>query len=284
MAGEVGLRVGRDRFVEVNGLSVHYREAGDPGSPTLVFLHGIMGHSREWDTLVVSLANDFRVVAIDQRGHGETDWAKDYTAATMAEDLAELIQTIGPPVHVAAHSMGAMAACICAANRPDLIRRLVMIDIGPDSLTTDWALQELPVMLAGMDEARYPDVQTAVDEWLAADPLSREPLQRNYVQHNLVRRADGSLTWRFDAAGLVQFATEGVREDELWSAIDRIVAPTLLIRGEQSPLLSRSTAQEMIRRLSDGRLIEVPDAAHDVGVEQPEAVAGATLEFLTLDG
>ncbi len=281
MTDLVAVTVGRDCFTDVNGLRFHYREAGDPGSPTVVFLHGIMGHSREWDTLVAMLSNDLRVLAVDQRGHGETDWAGEYTASTMADDLAELITRIGASVHVAGHSMGAMAACICAAYRPDLIRRLVMIDIGPDSLNTDWARQELPVMLAGMAGATYPDVQTAVEESLAADPLSREPLQRNYVQHNLVPGADGLLTWRFDAAGLIKFATRGIREDQLWNAVDDIVAPTLVVRGEQSPLLSRSTAQEMIRRLRDGRLIEIPEGSHDLGVQQPEAVAMATLRFLT---
>ena len=64
----------RDHTVRINGLGLHCREIGDPVAPTLFFLHGIMGHAREWDGLVTALASDFRVLAVDQRGHGESEW------------------------------------------------------------------------------------------------------------------------------------------------------------------------------------------------------------------
>lgn len=275
-------RTTTDGYVRVNGLRFHCRTTGPPGSAQVVVLHGIMGHSREWDTLVQTVSQDFRVMAVDQRGHGQTDWASEYTATAMADDVAGLVEVSAtPPVHLIGHSMGAMAAALCAADRPELIGRLVLIDIGPDSLTSEWAA-ELPSTLEAFADASYLDVDQALREWLESDPLAREPLLRHYAEHNLVPGHDGRLKWRFDAAGLVRFATDGVTEEQLWNAISRISAPTLLIRGEHSELLSRPTAHQVVRRLERGELIEIAGAGHDLGVQQPEAVAAAISRFLAV--
>lgn len=272
---------GVDRYVALHGLRFHYREWGDPEAPPLLVLHGIMGHSREWEPLVTALARYFRVLALDQRGHGESDWTAAYTPAAMAADIAELTRHLDVTrVGLVGHSMGAMAASVAAANHPGMVERLVLIDIGPDSITTGWARDELPKMLQALRAASYADVDEAVQDWLAEDPLAREALVRHYVRHNLIPRPDGRLVWRFDAAGLTRFGHEGVTEDELWQAIDRIKAPTLLVRGEHSELLSAPTAARMLDRLTDGTYAEIPDAGHDLGVQQPEAVTSAVLAFL----
>lgn len=270
-----------DRYTVLHGLRFHYREVGDRDAPPVMVLHGIMGHCREWDTLTTALARRHRVIALDQRGHGESDWTSAYTAAAMAADIAELTRSLEiTRLPLVGHSMGAMAASVVAANHPGMVDRLVLIDVGPDSLTSDWARTELPVMLRALREASYTDADEAVQEWLAGDPLAREALVRHYVQHNLVPRADGRLSWRFDAAGLTRFGTEGVTEAELWDAIDHVTASTLLVRGEHSELLPRATADHMLDRLADGTFAEIPDGAHDLAVQQPEAVASTVLAFL----
>lgn len=270
-----------DQYVPVDGLRLHYRESGSPPARAAVVLHGIMGHAREWDPLTAALEADFRVFAVDQRGHGESDWAGEYTAAIMADDVATLIEQLGlAPVNLVGHSLGAMVTLVAAAHHPDLVERLVLIDVGPDSLTSEWAEQELPSTLEALGDSSYPDSEQVVEEWLTGNPLAREDLMRHYVEHSLVPRDDGRLVWRFDARGLVRFVTEGVTPEQLWNAIDRIDAPSLLIRGQHSEVLSPETAAEMVRRLADGRLIEIADGGHDLGVEQPEAVAGAVLDFL----
>jgi pimeloyl-ACP methyl ester carboxylesterase len=271
-----------DRDVRVNGLRLHYRELGDPEAPPVLVVHGIMGHSWEWDTLLAALADDFRVLAVDQRGHGASDWAADYSAAVLADDLTELISRVAPaPVGLIGHSLGGMAAVLVAARRPDLVERLVVIDVGPETLSSDFGTAELPEVLAAMARATYSDPEEALQEWLAGDPFAREPLLRHYVEHCLVARADGRLVWRFDGAGLARQAAAGITtEQQLWDAVDRIAAPTLLVRGEQSPLLSRASADRVVRRLARGRLVEIAGGAHDLGVQRPEVVAARTLEFL----
>ncbi|MFP3913517.1 MAG: alpha/beta fold hydrolase [Actinomycetota bacterium] len=268
---------GIDRRVRVGDLDLAYRESGDPGGAAVLVLHGIMGHAREWDVLVDALSPRFRVIGLDQRGHGRSDWAEEYTAKAMAADIVDVVGALDlAPVCIVAHSMGAMAAQIATALRPDLVDRLVIIDIAPASV--EEAGPMLAEWMEGLVARRYRDADEALDEWMTGNHLAREPLMRHYVEHNLV--ADGSgLRWRFDPR-IREFVLGGVTAAELWEAIDRITVPTLLIRGEHSPHLSEEAARAVLDRLPDGRFARIRSGAHDLGVEQPEQVAAAVQAFL----
>lgn len=271
-----------DHTIHVNGLRLHHREWGDPLAPPVLVLHGIMGHSREWDVLTAALAERFLVFTVDQRGHGESAWADDYSVDALAADLVGLVQrVVTAPVRLVGHSLGGMASLTAAAGRPDLVERLVLVDVGPEALCTPWGREELPAMLSGLAGTSYADPGEAVDEWVAGDPLAHEPLVRHYVTHCLVRGRDGRWRWRFDGNGLARQAAAGfVTEARLWDAVDRVRVPTLLVRGEHSTLLTRDAAVRTVRRFADGRLVEITGGGHDLGVERPEAVTEAVLAFL----
>lgn len=272
-----------DRYVSLNGLLLHYRDLGDPAAEPVVFLHGLMGHAYEWDALFTELTVDHRIVALDQRGHGESEWADSYDPVHMAEDVVALIESIDVArPHLVGHSMGALIAMLVAADRPDLVDRVAFIDVGPDSLTTEWGRESLPAVLEMFAAASYGDAEEAVAEWMT-DPFAREPLMRHYVEHVLTSRDDGRLGYRFDAANLGDFARRA-RSDRQWAALERIEAPALLIRGEHSELLTRSMADEMIRRMKDVHFVEIADGSHDLGVQQPEAIARAVRSFLEGSG
>lgn len=266
-----------DAYVSVRDLRFHYAESGDPGAPPVVWLHGMMGNCREWDTSIARLAPAYRVLALDQRGHGRTSWAAQYTASALADDVIAVVEQLElAPVILVGHSMGGMAAMVAAAMRPDIADRVVIIDIGPESLAGEFA-EMLPNILLERARATYGDIEEAVAEWMAGDPLAREDLMRHYVEHCVVERPGGRLAWSYDAAGL---ATFGADPALLWDAVDSVAAPVLLVRGEYSPLLTAEHAAEMVSRFRDARLVEIADGAHDLGVEQPEAVGAAILDFL----
>jgi pimeloyl-ACP methyl ester carboxylesterase len=274
---EVAERVS-ERDLLAGGVRLHVREVGDPSSAPLLFLHGIMGHRRDWDVLIDRLATERRVIAVDQRGHGRSEWTRSYRVADMADDAIAVIERLGlQPVPIVGHSMGAMVALVVAARRPDLVERIVLIDIVPDSLTTEFA-QQLPDMFAAMATATYETVDDAVAEWQAGNPLARPDLLRNYVEHALVAAADGRLRWGFDAVGLQHFV-DGVTPDELWRAVDAVSCPGLVVRGELSPLTTVAGAAAVARRLG-ARVVEIPGGGHDLGVERPEPVADAVRDFL----
>lgn len=266
----------RDRFVTIGTQKLHYRDVGDPAAPPVVMLHGIMGHAREWDVLVGALAGDHRMIVLDQRGHGESDWSDDYTASALADDLLGLIGHVGLlRTSVIGHSMGGMAALLAAERRPEVVDRLVVVDVGPDIVSKGLAPGVAEFMTTLASRA-YATVDEACAEW--TDPLARPQLLRHYVVNCLRTRPDGRLVWRFDGAGLVRFL-DSVSEAELWKAVDHIACPALVVRGAHSPVLSAETANAMVRRFADGRGAVIPDGAHDLGVERPEAVAAVTERF-----
>lgn len=269
-----------ERDVAVGGRRIHLRDVGEPADPPLLFLHGIMGHRRDWDVLVDRVATRHRVIAVDQRGHGRSDRAAGYRVADMADDAVAVIEQLGiAPVTIVGHSMGAMVAFIVAARRPDLVDRLVAIDLVPASLEAE-PVHQMPEVFAAMARASYASVDDAVTEWQAANPLARPDLVRNYVAHALVAGPDGRLRWGFDALGLRSFF-DGVTPDELWAAIDAVRCPSLVVRGERSPVVTSDQAIELSERLGGAGLVTIAGGGHDLGVEQPEAVADAVLAFLS---
>jgi pimeloyl-ACP methyl ester carboxylesterase len=276
--------ISHEHRIVVRGVTLHVREVGDPSAPPLLFLHGIMGHRHDWDVLIDLVATRCRVVVPDQRGHGRSAWADSYRVADMADDAISLINTLElGPLPVVGHSMGAMVGLLMAAHRPDLVERLVAIDIVPDSLATDFGAQ-MPAMFEAMAAASYASVDEAVAEWQTGNPLAQPALLRNYVAHALVTGPDGRLRWGFDAIGLRDFATAGVSPAELWAAIDQVRCPTLLVRGEHSPITTAEQVADVADRLRDSRVVTISGGGHDLGVEQPAAVAHAVLAFLSPPG
>lgn len=267
-----------ERDVTVGGRRLRLRQVGDPAAPPVLFLHGIMGHRRDWDVLIDALGVSRHVLALDQRGHGESDHAPSYRVDELADDAIELVDTLEVgPVALIGHSMGAMAAVVAAARRPDLVRTLVLVDMVPEIVRSDFASQ-MPAMFDALADARYDTVDAAVDEWQATNPLADRALLRNYVDHAL--RHDGTaLRWGFDARGLRDFSQQTEPAD-LWAAIDAVSCPTLVVRGEHSPLTTRAGVAELARRVGDGTVVEIPGGGHDLGVEQPWPVAVAAATFL----
>jgi pimeloyl-ACP methyl ester carboxylesterase len=267
--------------VEVRGLRLHVREAGPPAGPPVLVLHGIMGHGREWDVLTSALAPAHRVLALDMRGHGRSEWADDYRVPVLAADAAALLERLGRAgVTVIGHSLGAMAAALLAADRPELVARAVLLDLPFDAIGDPSGLGWLRYALRGLGAAVYAEPETAVEEWLAADPFARHGLMRHYIAHVLVRGSDGRWRYRFDASGLARLAERGFDAEAIWAAVDRLTVPALVVRGARSEFLSAATAAEAARRAGDARVAEIPDAGHDLGVQRPEAVAAEVIDFL----
>lgn len=268
-----------ERDILVSGVRLHVREVGDLDAPPVLFLHGIMGHRRDWDVLIDRLAQRHRVIAVDQRGHGLSDWTPSYRVADMASDAIEVIDQLGAgPVAVVGHSMGAMVAMVVAARCPELVDRIVVIDIVPESLSTVFA-DLVPELFEAKAAATYDSIGDAVAEAHSDNPIARVDLLHNYVSHALVSGPENRLRWGFDALGLRSFIA-GVTAAELWAAIDGITCAGLVIRGEHSPLTTPEQAEALAKRLGRAHTVEIPNGGHDLGVEQPGPVTIAVLDFL----
>src|SRR5262245_22574471 len=271
----------RDRSVAVNGVDLHYLDLGEAGAPPIVLLHDITGHARTGDRLAGTLASRWRVLAVDQRGHGDSAAAPDgdYGVTAMAIDLAAFADELGlGRFALLGLSMGGRVAMVYAGSHADRLERLVIVDIGPDIHPE--GLERVRAMMAGAPERLESEAQ-AVDYIRRANPRYDDAELRHRVVHGLKRAPDGALTWKYDKA-LRDMMRSGGRRDtiDLWAALDRVTCPTLIVRGSASDILSPDIAKRMLEALPDGRLVEIEGAGHTVPGDKPEAFAQAVRAFI----
>jgi pimeloyl-ACP methyl ester carboxylesterase len=252
-----------------------YKEWGDPANPrVLVCVHGVTRVAGDFDALAASLSDRYRVVCPDVVGRGRSSRLRDpghYIVPQYVADMVTLIACVtadnqDEAVHWVGTSMGGLIGMVLASFENSPIRRLVLNDIGP--VLDQAALARIgeyigqDVRFASFEEgARFvKDVSASFgphsdDEWnkLASDVLVQEP------GGDWVRHYDLGLAKPFAA-----ITSERAEQDQaaLWAAFDAIRCPTLLIRGEESDLLSRATAEEMTRRGPKPRLSEIPGVGH----------------------
>lgn len=275
----------RDELIELRNLRFHFRDwAGPADAPPLIALHGFTGHARTWDHMARALSRTRRVLALDQRGHGETEWAPAdaYDYQEMVEDVAAFVQAMQlPQFDLLGLSMGGNVATHFAGRQPAGLNRLVIVDIGPE-IPPD-ALRQMAA-----DEQRA-DVFGSVDEAFARarqdNPVPPESHHRQRVRDNLMRTADGRWTYRYDRALRspdIRRARPTVQEG--WAAIGRISVPTLIVRGSESDLFPADVAQRMQVQIGDARLAEIAGAGHPVPLDKPDAFLEAVETFLKESG
>jgi len=270
-----------DAEITANGLQFHYREWGDPNAPPVLILHGITGHSWEWDTVARALSSDFHVIALDQRGHGASDWTDSYAPEAMADDIGAVLAELGiGRVKLVGHSMGAINSYLFAGRNPRAVERLVIADVSPDSLTED-AEEMLRTALSAWAAASFTTPDDAFAEWRENSPLATDHGLRLYVNHNLTRRGDGRFVWRFDAARLSGFIDALPPAEEQWQAIRNVDCPVLVLRGGESDLFSHEAAGRLSQRLLYATLAEIPHAGHDIHIDRPDLTIQAIRGFLT---
>jgi len=273
-----------ERTAKVNGIRLHYLDwgldRGPANAPPVVLLHGITGHARVWDHLAERLAPRHRVLALDQRGHGDSDPAPDddYRVGTMADDVAAFVGSLRlDRFALLGHSMGGRIAIKYAADHAARLERLVIVDIGPD--ITLAGLQRVRDMMANAPE-RIESEEWAVEYIRRANPLQDVDMLRERVRHGLRRAPDGELTWKY-AKGLRDMMREGRRDAvDLWEPLPRIPCPTLIVRGAESDILSAEVAKKMAERLPDGRVVEIAGAGHTVPADRPEEFVRQIRAFL----
>ncbi|MCY4144460.1 MAG: alpha/beta hydrolase [Gammaproteobacteria bacterium] len=272
-----------DDLIEMRGLRFHYRDwqAQCENAPTLVLLHGFSGHARSWDFFAETATDRFRVLALDQRGHGETDWSTDasYGVLEMKEDLVCFVRALGlDNYYLVGLSMGGMVAMNFAGDCPVGLQKLVIVDIAPEIGSVGArAIQE---RVRQSDE--FDSVEQAFERARAANPIPPDDVYFHRVRHSLMRTENGKWTYRYDRA----YRTPGdaprrrPSAEEGWQAVARISVPTMLVRGEHSPLLTREIADKFVGVAEDCTFVEIPGSGHSVPLDKPKEFGDAVLSFL----
>lgn len=123
----------QDRWFVDGDLRLHYLDWGNPGATPLVFLHHLAGNAHYWDFFARRMSQDYHIIAVDNRGHGDSSWAGNYSPQQYVADLTRLVDDLGlKDIVLIGHSLGGINAIIYAASRPERVARLVIVDIGPE--------------------------------------------------------------------------------------------------------------------------------------------------------
>lgn len=271
-----------DRQITLNGLQFHYRDWESPreGAQDLLLLHGFTGHARFWDSFARAMSGNYRVLALDQRGHGETQWAppQEYGVDYMVSDVEAFVAALGlTDFALLGLSMGGRNAIHYAGGRPAELERLVIVDIGPEVAAEGARRIQSGVQASDV----FDSVEEAVERAREANPNADEAEQRHRIEHNMMRTDDGKWTYRYDRA-LRDPANPRPRPapEVGWGLLSRITVPTLLVRGEVSDVLPADMAQRMVETIPDCQFVEVAGSGHSVPMERPEGFREAVRTFL----
>jgi pimeloyl-ACP methyl ester carboxylesterase len=246
----------------------------------VLLLHGLMGRASHWASTARWLSARHRAVALDQRGHGQSEkppYAAFTRDAYVGDVEAALEQLDLAPAVLVGHAMGALTAWQLAAKRPDLVRALVVCDMRATALGaasqrewTDW-FRSWPVPFATLADVR---------KWFGEDDPWVErpsPARGAFYAEVMQETADG---WRpvFEPEQMLASRATWVY-DAHWEELTQVQCPTLVVRGIDSAL-GRAEAQEMVRVLPRGEYAEIPDAGHLMHLDQPEGWRAAVEPFL----
>lgn len=270
-----------DRYLEVNGLRLHYLDWGNADSETLLFLHGFMGHAHTWDNAVSGFADRYRVLALDQRGHGESGWPKEasYTIYDHYVDLCGFVEALDlKEFNLVGHSMGGRNALFYAACSPlNMIKRLILVDARPgNSAEASKALRDFVLSLP----LRIHVVEEAAAVFRKLYPYLSEEFCCHIVRHGFKEAGDGTLIPRHDTRMNRLSERSNFEAEELWPFLENIACPTMVIRGEESPFLSRSEAEKMSMNMPRAEFQEIPQSTHLPAQENPVAFTQVVLRFL----
>jgi esterase len=246
------------RQTVLGGQRFHFSEWGEPGAPPVLLLHGGNQSSHSWDLVSLHLAERFHVFALDQRGHGDSEWSReiDYSVDAMVDDAASFIadQGLREPI-VFGHSMGGRVTISLALAHPGIARALVVVDVGPE-LSTKGTRAILDFVT---HNAEFDDLDQFVENVQRYDPFRTRAHIERTVKYNMLRRSDGKYVSKVDHRRLPT-----ANASLTLNMVRAITCPVLVVRGEQSNVLEPDAAVRFADSLAQGRLVTVPNCGHNV--------------------
>ena len=250
------------------------------GEPQLVLVHGGAQNAHTWDTVALDLG--VSLLAVDLAGHGHSDWRDDgaYTPVNLAEDLAVVVRSIAPTTcAVVGMSLGGLSSMELAARHPDLVRRLVMVDITPGV--------NQHKAKAVIDFVNGPQTFASFDDLLARtiehNPTRSESSLRRGILHNAHQSADGNWEWNYDRRSHARSRDDDTQVAEpvisesaispLWDDFSAVSCPVLLVRGALSPVVDDADVVEATSRQPSLQVEVIDGAGHSIQGDRPRELA-----------
>ena len=237
----------------------------------MMILHGLFGFSDNWQTHGKKLAEYYRVILVDLRNHGHSDWSDEFSYEIMADDVKELCDELGlSELILMGHSMGGKVAINFAQKNEELLEKLVVVDMGTKgyAMHHDHILQGIhSVKLEGVSSRREADVQMS--------PFIESNGIKQFLLKNLYWKEKGKLAWRMNI---------DVLEREMPNILsqmtnDEVMIPTLFIRGELSNYILDEDIEDLENQFPDSEVQTIANAGHWVHAEAPGEFIDALLSF-----
>ncbi len=267
--------VSRATHVVADGRKISFLKWGT-AAPRLVLVHGGSQNAHTWDTVALGLGES--LIAVDLPGHGHSDWRSDaaYSPASMAADLAEVVAAHAPQAElVVGMSLGGLTSLALAGLAPQLVRRLVLVDITP-GVTGAKAKAVLDFVNGPQSFASFDDLLARTIEH---NPTRTVSSLRRGILHNAKQLDDGSWQWRYDRRSHVreaQTTAEPVASDALaalWDVVSGLGCPLTLVRGAASPVVDDADVTELLHRRPEADVVVVEGAGHSVQGDKPVELA-----------
>jgi len=271
------IRLPDDHQVIVGEMRFHYLDWGGSGTPIL-FLHGGGLNAHTWDCVALMLRERYRCIALDQRGHGDSEWSPvvDYRFAAHVADIEGFIGSMGleRPILVG-QSMGGLNSITYATRHSDQMRGMVIVDVAPEVSSS--AAERIRAFTS-TPELDSPEA--FLELAVKFNPLRDPAVLRRSLYYNLRETPSGKWTFKHDqrrrSDDARSFTEARVR---LASELSSIRSPTLVVRGALSDVLTDASAEKFARSLPNGRWVRVEKSGHNVQGDNPRALLDAMLAF-----
>jgi len=277
-----------------DGVSLNLVEWSSEGVPMLL-LHGYSNEAHIWDDFIPTVSPHYRVLALDLRGHGNSDWHPQaaYAYDDHVADVEAIVESLGiDRLVVVGHSLGGRIAMLYGGRNPDKLAGLVIVDSAPE-------LDHRGTLRISMEAAENRDpsfASVAEYEQLLVHlyPAATAASIRRMAKHGVKQREDGRWILKMDIAfrQAVGGRADGSDAEEIaelhaqaqrdmWDALERIPCPTLVVRGAASDVMGAEVADRMADEiLAKGQLAVVGQAGHSVMTDNPEGFNAAMARFV----
>jgi pimeloyl-ACP methyl ester carboxylesterase len=253
--------------------------------PELVLVHGGAQNAHTWDT--VALALDRPLLAIDLPGHGHSDGGPEgiTSAGSNGRDLAVVVRELAPEARgVVGMSLGGMSSIALTDHAPELVRKLVLVDVTPGVNPEKAA----PITNFINGPPSFDSFDDLLARTIEHNPGRSESSLRRGILHNAVQREDGSWVWRW-ARFRPEASEPGAAPahpdfSDWWEAVSRIAVPLLLVQGLAWSVVDDADVAELLRRQPTAQVIGVEGAGHSIQGDRPLELAGILRDFLYPEG
>jgi len=255
-----------DRFVTVNGLRIHYLDFGGDGKQPLIMLHGIGRVAHTFDHVARHFNQNYHVMAVDMRGHGDSDW--DPKAAYLVEDYVKDIEGLAQQLRLRniviwGNSTGGRVAQVFAGLHPDLVAAVIAEDVGPERPRE--IADGFTSRLKQEDEKGWATEDELFAQLKTGSPRTADEILRAYAHFGSKKRPDGRVIWKRDPG-----IGNGFVPTELWRFVRQIKSPIIYVLGGRSTIVPAATQEELRKTLPQVQIVTMPGLGHYPSEENPK--------------